>query len=256
MKLSQLKGHTCTVACIFLMKNGYLVSGDFKSEMIIWDYKTQRIIKKLKHGNKAVRILTDFSSSNYLYSFSDDKTMKIWNIQNDYQLVQSVELDGGAYCVKQLTVTTALIGFGKKLFEVYDIANKKVINSIKTISYVMSILQLKKILILGFFNGSARLYDENYKDFLIKKLHKKTVTQLIEIEPNVIVSSSWDNTIKVWRFIDNDLVLLNIYNEHTNSILCLLQLDNSTVISGSTDMKIITWKKKEKDTIIRLNFNV
>ena len=256
MKLSQLKGHTCTVACIFLMKNGYLVSGDFKSEMIIWDYKTQRIIKKLKHGNKAVRILTDFSSSNYLYSFSDDKTMKIWNIQNDYQLVQSVELDGGAYCVKQLTVTTALIGFGKKLFEVYDIANKKVINSIKTISYVMSILQLKKILILGFFNGSARLYDENYKDFLIKKLHKKTVTQLIEIEPNVIVSSSWDNTIKVWRFIDDDLVLLNIYNEHTNSILCLLQLDNSTVISGSTDMKIITWKKKEKDTIIRLNFNV
>ena len=106
-------------------------------------------------------------------------------------------------------------------------------------------------------NYYVGLYDENYKDFLIKKLHKKTVTQLIEIEPNVIVSSSWDNTIKVWRFTDNDLVLLNIYNEHTNSILCLLQLDNSTVISGSTDMKIITWKKKEKDNTIKgLNLNV
>lgn len=256
LKLSQLRGHSCTVACIFLMKNGYLVSGDFKSEIIIWDYKTQRIIKKLKHGNKAVRILTDFSSSEFLYSFSDDKTMKIWNIKDDYKLVQSVEIDGGAYCVKQLTVSTALIGFGKKIFEIYDIANKKVINSIKTNSYVMSILPLKQILILGFFNGSVRLYDDNYKDILIKKIHKQTVTQLIEIEPNVIVSSSWDNTIKVWRFTNNDLVLLNIYIEHTNSILCLLQIDNSTIISGSTDKKIIMWKKKEKDNTIKgINFN-
>ena len=69
------------------------------------------------------------------------------------------------------------------------------------------------------------------------------------------MSSSWDMTIKLWRFANNDLELFNIYQQHSNSILCLMKINKSTIISGACDMKIIVWKKAERyNTNVQFNF--
>lgn len=254
--LYRLRGHQATVSCLFLLKNGYIASGDFDSNIIIWNYKEQKIITKLQNGKKSVREITDFKSDNYLYSFSDDKKMNIWNIDKDYVLIESVDVGGNVYSLRQISQLQVVFGFSKKMFQIYDFSKKKVIHEISTSAYVFSILLINKSLLLGLFNGSLLIYDsDNYNLFKKKKIHSKTISNLIETEPNIVMSSSWDMTIKLWRFANNDLELFNIYQQHSNSILCLMKINKSTIISGACDMKIIVWKKAERyNTNVQFNF--
>lgn len=78
--------HSDFVYSIGLSKNGYLISGLYKSGLIyVWDLETNSLIRKLIGHSDSIcsnRCL-QFLSNGHLLSASFDKTLKVWNPNED-----------------------------------------------------------------------------------------------------------------------------------------------------------------------------
>jgi WD40 repeat protein len=75
-----LTGHIGHIYTVDTYKDELLASGDWSNEIIIWDFKTGRIIKRLK-GHTAGIMKVLFINKEEILSSSKDKTIKRWNIK-------------------------------------------------------------------------------------------------------------------------------------------------------------------------------
>ena len=65
---------------------------------------------------------------------------------------------------------------------------------------------------------------------------------------NLLVSSSWDSTIKIWNLITKDCI--QTLKGHTKIVWDVIQIRNGDLVSCSSDGDIIVWSKdikKEKE---------
>lgn len=70
--------------------------------------------------------------------------------------------------------------------------------------------------------------------------HLGTVRYLLQFPNADLVSTSRDETIKIWDFITNTVKYT--LTGHRSGILCLELLTNGDLASGSVDTTIIIWK--------------
>lgn len=97
--------HSDFVYSIALSPNGYLISGLYKSGLIyVWDLETNRLVRKLiGHSNSICsnRCLQFLNNGNFL-SASFDKTLKIWNPNNDIEEYTSIPHKSRVYQIAVL----------------------------------------------------------------------------------------------------------------------------------------------------------
>ena len=97
-------------------------------------------------------------------------------------------------------------------------------------------------------NGHGGLYKRLVADFVgsesgqpLRTLlgHSNWVFCVCAVSPSMIVSGSWDNTLKVWN-VDSGTELRTLQG-HSNCVSCVCAVSPSTIVSGSDDKTLRTW---------------
>lgn len=86
----------------------------------------------------------------------------------------------------------------------------------------------------------------------ILKGHTFDISSIIETKnnPNVILSSSWDKTIREWDLIEGQCIKV-IMTTHTNGISKIIQLDDGRIASCSYDSTINIYDYDDTDGLIK-----
>ena len=153
---------------------------------------------------KNVFSIIQLKDKEYIISGSEDLTLRIWNIS----IYQCYSVIKGVECI----YTNSLLEYKNKVivggFQKITIVNldkciieKEAIN--KDINRVNSLLHYKDGMILcGCVGGFVCLFNVNDYKFTFQKtkLHSGQISCLLKINDNKIISSSYDNTIKINSF--------------------------------------------------------
>ena len=67
--------------------NGKLVGGDMNGNMVIYDVDKSELISKFKAHTSSVNSLLEMPELGYLASASDDPTISIWDLNDNFKLI-------------------------------------------------------------------------------------------------------------------------------------------------------------------------
>jgi len=225
-----LKGHNGWVTC---MKVGeeqvgpdeyreFLISGSRDHSLIIWDIKQnssdadedkewgvpRKILKGHSHFISDIDLSTD---SRFCLSSSWDGTIRLWNL-------------------KQSTTYRTLIGHTKDVLTVaFSPDNRQIVSG-----------SIDKSIKIWNINGVCKFtVDQNpHTDWV------SCVRFYHDVKQPIIVSASWDRTIKVWD--NKTMSLMHTFVGHKAQVNCLDLAQNTMfVASGGRDGKVNIWNLVE-----------
>jgi len=153
---------------------------------------------------------------NYLVSGSGDNTIKFYNVLNNYNFVHSMDK---VICCQQGTLVNYtnkkfIIGGGRGIFFfvinfIYFQVESKIYGGNEEINTILVLKRNKIRKKNGFLLGGKErcfhyLDSIEYRDKIVKKnAHEKYIYCLIQLNDNLIASSSYDNDIKIWKCDEN-----------------------------------------------------
>ena len=203
-----------TSLCL-LYDNSLLVSEDDKSlkpfELKLYfnrikkriEYLNEEI-KALKGHTKRVSSLTYADDFNYLLSGSDDKTLRIWDTKNieDIQCIKIIKdmmspVDFLLYLENRL-----IVGCEDGLISFIKMNKMKRCRSVKFSNspiYSINIFHKHRYLLIGNKDGKARVWKIGTNKREVLKGHTKAVTGICDFEDDYIVTTSIDQSIKLWK---------------------------------------------------------
>ena len=142
-----------------------------------------------------------------LASCSNDKTIKIYNMKNNYHC--DITITGHTECITYIDQ----LNDGKLLSCSYD----------------------QSIKIWTLFTTSFKC------DYTIENAHNGWINKVISLTNNRFASCSWDKTIKIWNN-NHPYNLIRRLHGHTIFITSIIQLKNKEVlISGAFDDILLVW---------------
>ena len=129
-------------------------------------------------------------------------------------------------------------------------------------SEVLNIMQgSNDYIFASLYSGNISFFKLNSKNFFTKILninaHKDKVRKIIELKDGRYVSCSGDNTIKIWKFINNNLITDKIIydNNIINSLSSIEEVNDNEIISTpiNENGSIIFWNINEGKIISQIN---
>lgn len=195
--IKTLNGHQDKVFSLKFIQNGrYLVSGSADSTLRIWDVDSGVTVKVLEGHTGFVNDI-DYDGT-YIYSASNDSSIKKWNSKLAYQYRVNVDKPATA---------TAIAPEGDKIA-------------------------------VGFENGSLELrtFPEGQLLATQETAHERDV-QRIAFSPNnkFVASTSLDHTAKIWEIENNQFDLFGTINHQSGVNAATFSPNGQTVVTASYD---------------------
>ena len=136
-------------------------------------------------------------------------------------------------CMVLLPETKLASSAEDRYIKIWDIPNKKLISSIsKKYKKIDSLSPYKNnCLIVGAFNIIKIINIETKEEIISLMGHDKSICCIIELYPDILATSSYDNTIKVWD-LNSKSCEYTLYG-HDSPVFCILMLKDGRLISGS-----------------------
>ena len=125
-------------------------------------------------------------------------------------------------------------------------------------SYVYNIIQGSNDYIFASIeNGTISIFKltslTSYQNIQNIKAHNNHVRKIIELKDGRYVSCSYDKTIKIWKFNNNELILDKTLNQD-NQISSIMELKENEIISTPNgNSSIIFWNINELKIISQIN---
>ncbi len=92
----------------------------------------------------------------------------------------------------------------------------------------------------GLGNGEINIYSINDGNLVSSlKGHSSVVYDLVQLSDELLASSSWDHTVRIWDLTTNRFKF--VLTGHIDSVYGLKQITPSILASGSWDKKIKLW---------------
>jgi WD40 repeat protein len=204
------------------------------------------------HSGSIVRIkqspFNKNSNTNYVATYSADKTIKIWNVSSSFHwtLIRTYSQQTSDFFALEWldNDTLASAGFDYEPIKLWSSTTGKTKRTIQTNESVESLKLLKNKIHLA-----AGLYQDinifNINDgTLVSSLkgHTSYVKDLVQISADLLASSSVDKTVRIWNLTTNTCKF--ILTGHTSSVWGLKQITSSILASGSWDTTIKLWNIK------------
>ena len=98
-------------------------------------------------------------SNGNLLSCSDDKTVKLWQIETG-KMLKSIEFNYQVYCMRVLNKNLLAIGLQNGKIKIYDLSKKETVKTIRAHSkylYRLNVLSNGNLL-SGSYNGEIKLW--------------------------------------------------------------------------------------------------
>ena len=169
-------------------------------------------IQKLLGHRQMINSIIELHDGRLLTGSSDYK-MKFWEEQ-DGRFVETLtisELTGDILCL-------------------YELKDYRIISTVKT-SGAVKIWNKKK-------------NTESYELTITLSEHKNSVTSIIQLTDDRLLTGSKDKTIILWDITENSFKCTQIISEHKDGVYSLCQLTGVRFASGSEDKTIRIWEEE------------
>ncbi|XP_043784342.1 U3 small nucleolar RNA-associated protein 15 homolog [Apis laboriosa] len=227
-----------------------LCAGGEEAVIRLFDVNAKSLLR-LFSGHKAAVHRTFFTADNvHIASFSDDKSVIIWDIPSETQIISFNEhsdyIRAGA--VSPISSDILLSGGYDKHIYMYDIRTSKKIFSVSHEAPVESLLFLPSGGIFLSAGGTEiRVWDALAGGRLLAKItqHHKTVTCLkIASNGRRILSGSLDRHVKIY---DSGTYKTVHSLDYPNSVLSIgISSNDETIVAGMVD-GLISVRRREED---------
>ena len=194
--------------------NIFLKNDNNNEKKYVIDYVLKKIISDHKYWvSSIINVINQNKNINYVVSGSGDNTIKFYNVFNNYNFVHSMDK---VICCQQGTLINYsnkkfLIGGGRGIFFyvvnfIYFQVESKIYGGNEEINTILLLKKNNYRKKNGFLLGGKErcfhyIEEYDYKHKIIKnEAHDKYIYCFIELNNNLIASSSYDNVIKIWKY--------------------------------------------------------
>jgi WD40 repeat protein len=186
-------------------------------------------------------------NTNYVATCSWDKTVKIWNVSSSFNLTlirtysQHLSEVYGLEWLDNDTLASA--GVYDQTIKLWSMATGQTKRTIQTNSsnvFSLKLLNTNIHLAAGLGNFDINIYNTNDGNLVSSfKGHTDWVFDLVQISADLLASSSYDQTVRIWNLTTNTCKF--ILTGHTAQVYGLKQITPSILASGSRDNTIKLW---------------
>jgi WD domain, G-beta repeat len=221
------------VRCIFVDGNNLFVGSGNTIQQ--WSITTGILIRRYIEHRRYVNCI--FVRNNYLYSGSDDKTIKKWNISTGVLLdtfeSEYTDIISTIFVDDNYLYSGSRRGMLKWNLRTYHVSNH--LNE----SDVMSILGDGENLYVGYWNMQIERVNREFGVAMDQfgRQRDRGIVRSLAIKENELFSTD-DNEIKIWDKIGGDL--LHTFEGHSDIVNSLVAKDN-ILYSGSADGTVRKW---------------
>ena len=207
-KLKQtLDGHSKCVYQVLTLSHDRFASCSQDKTIRIWELGSNYSLKQTLYGhNDTITSIIQRKDKEILVSGSDDQNLIFWDLVK-YKKVNMLQ---NVYCACQTSLYEfeegiLLVG-GKGCVKVVNMDMGVVTGDIKDIFFrglkIFSVVSVGKRIIIGSEDGRIAIAELNAEKLIMKMkdAHDDFISGMIVLNQRIIVSASFDKTIKVWKF--------------------------------------------------------
>lgn len=196
-------------------------------------------------NKKVLNVLQSHQSAIYslcinediLISSSSDRTLKFWEVDS-WNLLGTI-LGHSSHVYSVITFDNIFISASiDKTIKIWDFNTKKLLKVINTgENSALSIARCQNKLFAGLSDGTIQVWDINTGGFLLSVKEHTESVNAVFSDGNIVISGSKDKSIKIW---DSELNLINTLKGHNSGIWTLF-IDKNKLISGGDDKTVRIW---------------
>lgn len=251
----------------------YFVTGSKDKTIRVWEYAKMRQIALGDSHSAAVTSVCFSPNSKFIASVSDDKTLKVWNmdsaIQNAKKLATMKEIsekdiiplncqtvvahnkDIGQVAISPDSKLIATAS-GDRTVKIWNAEHLTLVNEFKHRSGVWCVTfsNVEKCIATGSADKLIRIWSLSSGTTLkIFEGHSKAILQVVFInQGQQLLTSAADGIVKLWNIKTNECV--STFDNHKDRVWAIdTRNDGREFISGGEDSNIITWKDNTKEVV-------
>jgi len=230
---------SCSSYTIIKLNTKRFAYGD-KHLIRISDIITGKCLKILNGHKGYVNCLVKLNE-NELASGSDDKTIKVWNLDDRRCLYTLYGHDNLVNRIIKLNQNQIVSGDSLDSIKIWDLNSYICLKTINCNDSVFCLVSISGTQFAsGTYNGLINIWDSiNENNIRTLSGHSKSVNCIIMLDKIKLVSGSADKLIKIWNI--NSGSCLKTLNKHSESIHCIIKLNQLQMVSGSKDKTIRIW---------------
>ena len=197
--------HESWVFKIIYLSNDTIFSCSYDKTIKVWEKKNNSYenIRLIKHSNIVYSILL-LEDKNYLISSGEFGT-NIYNINSFNCIIEFNEVkcwNWNSLC--RLNEDKIIIGGIHGIIKIISLLEKKVIKEINNEfnCWGITIINSRGIFLTCGENKNIKVYKINNYQYIkdINNVHEDDIEGIIQLNNNLILTYSWDKTIKIWEF--------------------------------------------------------
>ena len=190
-----------------------------------------------KEHNHDHSVISIFTNSSYIFSGSEDTTIKIWDIATG-EIVKELTGHKSAVTSVYANETHVFSGSRDKTVRIWNIATGDFLELKGHEKWIESVYANSSLLFSGGHEKTIKIWDiATGSPLKTLEGHKKKVVTICANESHIF-SGSYDNTVRVWDI--NTGKCIKILTAHNNLVM-KLHLSRDTLVSVDLDGIIIKW---------------
>ncbi|MBD2343633.1 WD40 repeat domain-containing protein [Anabaena subtropica] len=226
-----------------------------QSKPVFWQYR-----HTLRGHTDSINAVAITSDSKTLISTSDDKTIKVWNLNPPKLLSTLPKQKDELLCVAIANNNQTLVSGDKEgNVQIWNLQTGDLITTLpkihKRLIHSIAISPDGKTFATGSANKTIQIWNINPLErlYLTPKQEAQINVVKIAFDSQTLISGDDQGTIKIWNLLTREL-LNTLLNGHERSINCLaLSQDGKMFATGSSDKIIKIWNLQTGALLQTLN---
>ena len=223
--------------------NNYLISNE-----------CGKLIRSFNQHTLTINSIQVDENSNKLITASDDKTIKIWDLETGECLKTLNDHKNYVNCILIISNNRFMSGSEDKTIKIWDLNTYECLNTLENDSKVSSLCLISESQVAcSCLGGSIHIWDLNsFKNVKSFRAHDDWIKYLLLVDKTKLVSCSISGKIKVWSL--DTFECINVLEGHSDIVFYLELNSKGNLVSCSEDKTIKIWQIETGEMLKSIEF--
>ena len=245
----KLESHKSSIWSLFQNSNNLLFSGSSDKTIKVWKLEESSGLNLFTlKGHKGIIYAINEMKNKNLISISDDRTIKIWSIF-EQKCLKTLFYDFPLTCLCVCPYNDDLVFTGDEnnTISIWNVETDEIIHQFKahqSTIWSLNLFDNERFLISAGSDDNIKIWDI-YNDFILVsalEAHENTVSNAIGMKNGLILSSSWDGSVKISNPFTKECVFDLKF--HNGIVWDVAELDDGNIVSVGNDCCVNVYEKK------------